>query len=344
MIAQQKKMFLNLFGPEDLPAVPPTTFTAEQLNAATLLARKEEKDKLYKDIDKKKKEAKELEDALAAKDAELSALKTSSLPADQQLKTQLNNIEKQLAEATLRAQQAEARAQQEALERYRSDAISYAVQQGDQLIPEFVNGSTPDEINASILIAKAEHQRITQEHVKRLTDAGYVITKGVPSVAPGQPVTPSPHFVPVAGGFPSVVNPQPTVEQNFDMAQLTDLTSEESVRNGTYAKHRQQLRSGMKIASAGSPMAPLGFNPRFAPQLPQSLPQSPQPSQTQLPSPSLPTQQSSGIPLPPNAVNNLSSAQLAQMAADIRTRGTPTPAASLAFADRFKNTPPIKQG
>jgi len=361
MTAPQKpvipsKKFLNMFGPDDpptppVPPVPPTApmYTAEQLNAAALLARKEEKDKLYKDLEKKKKEAKDLEDTLAAKDKELADLKLNSLPANDQVKTQLANIEKQLAEQTVRAQQAEARAQQEALERYRSDAISYHVQQGDQMITELVQGSTPEEINASILIAKAEHQRITQEHVKRLTDAGYVITKGAPAAAPGQPVTPSPHFVPpVAAGFPTVIQGQPTVEQAIDMQQLTDLTSEESVRNGTYAKVRQQLRSGMKVASAGSPMVPLGFNPRFVapPQaLPPSSPQSLPFPQTHSPPPPLPTQQPAGVPpLPPTAVNNLTPAQLAQMAADIRARGAPTSGAAPAFADRFKNTPPIKPG
>lgn len=160
-------------------------FTAAQLEAA----RKQEKDKLYAQIEALQTEQKKASEALAAiqkaKDEELAAVQAAEAQKAEEARKKAEEemsakqlLEQKLAETTQTWQQKfeqmeQERAQEKALlekEReyqalvsYRNDAIAAA---GDDIAPQFydfIQGDTKEQIDAGIARAKAATESIAQQ-------------------------------------------------------------------------------------------------------------------------------------------------------------------------------------
>jgi len=160
-------------------------FTAAQLEAA----RKQEKDKLYAQIEALQTEQKKASEALAAiqkaKDEELAAVQAAEAQKAEEARKKAEEemsakqlLEQKLAETTQTWQQRfeqmeQERAQEKALlekEReyqalvsYRNDAIAAA---GDDIAPQFydfIQGDTKEQIDAGIARAKAATESIAQQ-------------------------------------------------------------------------------------------------------------------------------------------------------------------------------------
>lgn len=132
-------------------------YTKDQLDELLNKVRREEKDKLYKSIEKTKTEAKSiqaerdqvLDDLKLAKD-KLSTLQDSNMSDIEKVNKQIELIVEQneLLKKQLEAvsQQAEQRVRQSEVKTYRQKQID----KSGLLFPEMVSGDTPEEIDASI--------------------------------------------------------------------------------------------------------------------------------------------------------------------------------------------------
>jgi len=132
-------------------------YTKDQLDELLNKVRREEKDKLYKSIEKTKTEAKSiqaerdqvLDDLKLAKD-KLSTLQDSNMSDIEKVNKQIDLIVEQneLLKKQLEAvsQQAEQRVRQSEVKTYRQKQID----KSGLLFPEMVSGDTPEEIDASI--------------------------------------------------------------------------------------------------------------------------------------------------------------------------------------------------
>lgn len=347
------KKFLTMFGPDDppapvpvIPAPAPAVYTQAQVTEMLNKARSEEKAKLYSDKDSLKKELKEAQDAAAKREAELQALKANTLPVAEQVSAKLDLLTKSVEEERQARIRAETEARAHRLEQYKLQKVIEAQAAGVGVIPELISGSSEQEIDASFMVAKATYQNVTQDYIKQAQNAGWTFSKAAAQPtppAPTVPVTPSPFQTPPGTGFPQPVNPQPAPQtQQIDTQTIAFLTSEESVRNGTFAKNRVYLQQLMR---GQTPTVPLVTNT----QLPQSQPPSPQRQQTQtqpapVPPPVIP-QPGGPQPLPSNAVSNLGDDAIQQMAAEIRARGAKVGGADAtkAYQDRFQPTPAVNQ-
>ena len=132
-------------------------YTKSQLDELLNKVRREEKDKLYKSIEKTKAESqalqterdKVLEDLKLAKD-QLSTLQDSNMSDIEKVNKQIellaeqNELLKKQLESV--SQQAEARVRESEVKSYRQKRI----ENSGLLFPEMVTGSSPEEIDASI--------------------------------------------------------------------------------------------------------------------------------------------------------------------------------------------------
>lgn len=149
--------------------------TEEQVTALLEKARKEEKDKLYPQLDEFKTSLKEVQEALRAekeekerirKEAEetAEAERQAKLSADDRQLEVLKRLEEQLnAEREERKKLAESldRKEREAtLRAYRERAIAAA---GEEIIPELVTGNTEAEIDAAVRNAKARYEELAKK-------------------------------------------------------------------------------------------------------------------------------------------------------------------------------------
>lgn len=133
--------------------------------------RKQEKDKLYKSLETKETEAKELKGQLETALAAIKKQDEDNLTFEQKLQLQIDAVTKQHDDlvATLRAEKAQAEqdkldalesARKKALEAYQAEKLRLA---GDDLILELVGGDTEEEIDASIEKAKAKFAEIAEK-------------------------------------------------------------------------------------------------------------------------------------------------------------------------------------
>lgn len=151
----------------------------EEVQAAVEKARKEEKDKLYPQIDALKGSIKEIQEILKAEREEKEQIRReaeekaeqkrlSNLSDAEKHTEALKRIEEQLKLEREERQKLERQwndqRQAQELETYRQTLIKAA---GDDILPELVTGNTKEEIDASFAIAKARHA----EYVEKITKA-----------------------------------------------------------------------------------------------------------------------------------------------------------------------------
>lgn len=131
-------------------------------------ARKQEKDKLYKSLEQKQGEAKQLQEQLELAQAAIKKHEEENLTFEQKLQLQINEVKQQhelLAEQLrldkTQAEQATADAEEKArvaqLDAYKTKQLRAA---GDEIILELVGGNTQEEIDASIELAKNKFAEI----------------------------------------------------------------------------------------------------------------------------------------------------------------------------------------
>lgn len=145
-------------------------YTKDQLDEMLKKARKEEKDKLYKSLEKTKKEAEQLQ---SEKEKVLEDLKLTREQLSTLKDSNMSDIEKVNKQIELLAEQNELLKKQlenvshQAEERVRmSEVNSYKakkIEQSGLLFPEMVVGNTPDEIDASISMLKEREKSVRQQ-------------------------------------------------------------------------------------------------------------------------------------------------------------------------------------
>lgn len=246
------------------PAVPPLDVS---VTALIERARQDEKAKLYGTLEKAKAEVKANAEALAAAEKrakEFEALANKDLTSDQRIEARITALQEQIAKER-QARENEAAEAKKQIQLTQLDAYKHRrlAEVGiSKLIPEFVGGDTTEMIDASILVAQAEYQRLRQVMYAEFA-AEHAGAGQVPSSVGGIPATPSPHFTPPpGGGFPSQVNPVPVAEQHIDMGTLATMTSEEAVRSGAYEQVRNSLLNNLRQAAGSLGGRPLGATPR----------------------------------------------------------------------------------
>lgn len=151
------------------------TFTKAQLQEMLTKARQEEKDKLYKSIEKTKTESQNLQaerdkvlNDLKLAEKKLTTLQDSNMSDIEKVNKQIellaeqNNLLKSQLEQV--SQQAEARVRESEVKSYRQKQI----EQSGLLFPEMVKGSTPEEIDAFIAMLKEREQSVRQQVEDRL--------------------------------------------------------------------------------------------------------------------------------------------------------------------------------
>lgn len=132
-------------------------------------ARKQEKDKLYKTLEQREKEAKELQEQLQQAMEALKKYEEQNLTAEEKVQRELEKLRKEhdeLVQALQREkEEAERKARKAELERYKAEKLREA---GNEIIPELVGGDSEEEIDASIERAKAKYQEIAQQFEAKL--------------------------------------------------------------------------------------------------------------------------------------------------------------------------------
>lgn len=189
-----RKFFMDVYA-EDNPTPPNTTPPAQVVDVEALIqkVRKEEKDKLYPEIEGLKTKVKNLEADLAAKNKEVRELNDQIKNADtnndaskQELQKKIDQLEaeittlkdkkqksateneeklqKQVDDLIARLDKQERDSEEAAkkmkLEMFKKDKIAEAK---GELIEELVKGETEEEITASIETAKTKYKEIVEK-------------------------------------------------------------------------------------------------------------------------------------------------------------------------------------
>jgi hypothetical protein len=174
---------------------------------------------------------------------------------------EISNLAKSVRELTRNLAASEAARKTQELEIYRANAIANVRSGGRELIDAMVFGNSTQEVDTAIAVAIAEYETLQRQWAARMQQQ-------VPQLAPAvsQPVAVAPQAMVTSSGL--TVQPQdqpppslpgyyavPGVPDNANSGRLTpeqfqELTSSESIRNGTYAANRHllhgQLRQGMR--------------------------------------------------------------------------------------------------
>lgn len=156
----------------------------EEVRAAVEKARKEEKDKLYPQLEALKNSIKDIQEVLRAEREEKEQIKKEAEEAAEKKRLEklsdsdrhmeaLKRIEEQLREereARIKLEkQGEERDRKQRLANYRAHVLQAA---GNEIIEEMVTGNTEAEIDASVTIAKARYaeiaERFRQERGKKV--------------------------------------------------------------------------------------------------------------------------------------------------------------------------------
>lgn len=148
----------------------------DEVNERVQKARKEEKDKLYPQLEEVKNALKEVQQTLRAEREEKEAIKKKAeeeaeaervkqLSADEQTKEVLHRLEEQLREEREARerfkQELEQEKKSEALRRYRAEAIQAA--NIPKPLQAMVNGNSKEEIDEAVKYAKASHEEIVEQ-------------------------------------------------------------------------------------------------------------------------------------------------------------------------------------
>lgn len=143
------------------PASGSTIFTQEQVDAVVTAARREEKSKLYADLEQRGGRIKTLETEIDNLKKDLGDAKKGSekaLELEGQLKALESKFDRAIEDTfTSVRTETEKRFEKQSLEDYRSTLIASA---NGGVIPELVTGSTREEILASFTASKARLETI----------------------------------------------------------------------------------------------------------------------------------------------------------------------------------------
>jgi hypothetical protein len=176
--------------------------TEEEVNKRVEAARKEEKDKLYPQLQALNDSLKDVQATLAAErkekdeakkkaDEEAEAKRVAKLSSDERQNEVLTRLEEQLREERLAREafrkELEDRDKKEELRKYRDGLIQAA---NGEIIPELVIGSTKEEIDNAFERAKARYA----EYVARAKEeVGRGVRRGMPG--PTNPDTAAPESI-----------------------------------------------------------------------------------------------------------------------------------------------------
>lgn len=167
---------------EDLTPVRQDVKGNIDLEATLNKIRAEEKRKHQNDIDKYKKEAEEKEKSLSELKMQLQSFQDANKSDVEKALTQINDLSTKYAEADNVIKELKAQNQLKELEIYK---VKKLMSSGSELIPELVTGSTPEEIDLSIEIAKAKYNEIVSRVVKQQQQQVQQISAVIPPSNPG---------------------------------------------------------------------------------------------------------------------------------------------------------------
>jgi flagellar biosynthesis chaperone FliJ len=204
-------------------------------------ARKEEKDKLYQQIERLRQQVdsaqtqlRQLQQAPAPptsagqenRNDQIENLATLIRQTNQTISDRFEALEREGRE----------RLQKEQLRSYKAERLAALRQEGEDVVESLIGGDTIEDIDMSIDIARAEYQYIVQkEEQKRAARGGG-----------GRP----PASVRVGTGNGRPAGTAPVLAANNVEAEsnesITELTSNEAVRSGSYEKNRNQLLGKLK--------------------------------------------------------------------------------------------------
>ena len=119
--------------------------------------RKQEKDKLYTEIQKKDTKIKELEGEILLLNNRLKSSTETSINEQEELRTEVQRLSETVAELKKDIRRKE-------LDLFKERALKEA---GDELILDLVSGETEEEILASIEVAKQRYQEIVEKAISK---------------------------------------------------------------------------------------------------------------------------------------------------------------------------------
>lgn len=242
--------------PPPAPAPQPEVLTREQMIEAVEAARKEEKDKLYETLNTLNGRVKVFEDERQrlADEAQAAA---DALAEQERLKQQESQTAVERLEAAEQrwAQQFEQQQQEIAAQRavfakeqefqqlsnYRNTRLAELKEQIDPRFHDFIGGTTPDEIEASLYIAAEKTAQIGQEFQSWAEQQG-IQQGGQQQRRPVVPVTSGPSFTPeqMSGGpqertlTPEDIAAMPMSEFAVNREQLLAAASRQVQERGLY--------------------------------------------------------------------------------------------------------------
>lgn len=187
----------------------------EEVNKKIEAARKQEKDKLYKEITDLKSSVESLtelaqaerqakEDAENKADGIAEKERQKSLSTEEKLAEKLNTLEERLVkegeERQILKQELQKAELTRELESYRTLVLNEA---GDEIIPELVTGNSKEDIDRNVAVAKAKYEQLFQ--------AAFNKAKGERQAS-------------VTGNMPGPTNPDPDAMDEEDLARTMATT------------------------------------------------------------------------------------------------------------------------
>ncbi len=191
-------------------------------------ARKEEKEKLYSEVDKKKQELKGAQGQLKGMESQIESMENNQTEGYKALEGKVDQLTTALAvqrqETAFKEKEASDTKEKAKLDAFMSARISEIGK--ENLIVELVGGNNEEEINQSILIAEARMKTI-KEAAEKEAAAKLSNTPTPPITNPGATgPSGSPGAPPPTGGLP--------VELSAET--ISKMSTED------YAKHRDQIK------------------------------------------------------------------------------------------------------
>ena len=242
-------------------------------------ARKEEKQKLYADIEKRDAETKRLQAEIDERDRKAGQAAMDALPAEQRFAAQLQSIQMDLGKAREENQAIRAEAQQSVrqlgLTAYRERALRDVPEEVHDLV---VFGPDETSIDLSTDRAIASYQTM-EARLREKIQQQYAATppvqgpygQGLIAAPPQNPayIQPMPYQ---GAGLPTYTNPQPVAESGEPGREdIHAMTTEEAVRSGRYGGEMRE-RILQQFRGAQYP-GQLGTAPRhWATPQPASMP------------------------------------------------------------------------
>lgn len=207
-------------------------------------ARTEEKNKLYKEQQRTKEENERLQQQLRA--AQTAPIPTTTAGIDAQnerIERLMEMVEAQGRQMSEMRETEMVRRHESELRAYAANAIATMRGNGEDVIEALVGGSNENEIDESLMVARAEYQRVVMLEEDKRTRAA--------SRSGARPVT-----VQANGGRPAgTPRPlAPNMVEADDHESISDITSDAAVRDGSWEKNRTKvlgkLRRGFRYQSA----------------------------------------------------------------------------------------------